>query len=99
MNRFILCISLALVLGACTKKENPVSQSPHLPELNSVHTNLAFTCTHEADHLPSLDPKADELFQYARYLQKKSGPKDFDDIVRYYRIAAAYGHYKGNADQ
>jgi len=57
---------------------------------------LAFTCTHEADHLPPLDPQADELFNYARYLQKKKGPKDFNAMARYYRIAAAYGHYKAN---
>ena len=34
-------------------------------------------------------PDADKLFVYARYLQKQSGPKDFADIMRYYRIAAA----------
>ena len=41
-----------------------------LPDLAQVKTNLAFTCSREADHLPSLDPQADQLFQYARYLQK-----------------------------
>ncbi|EKS9796016.1 MULTISPECIES: SEL1-like repeat protein [Burkholderia] len=96
MNRLALCISFALLMGACTKKEKPAPESTTLPDLNSVQANLAFTCTHNADHLPSLDPKADALFQYARYLQKRNGPKDFDDIVRYYRIAAAYGHYKAN---
>lgn len=61
-----------------------------------MRLNLAFTCTHEADHLPRLDPEADKLFQYARYLEKKDGPKDFNDIARYYRIASAHGHYKAN---
>ncbi|WP_431227490.1 SEL1-like repeat protein [Burkholderia contaminans] len=96
MNRLALCISFALLMGACTKKENLAPESATLPDLSSVQANLAFTCTHEANHLPSLDPKADALFQYARYLQKRNGPKDFDDVVRYYRIAAAYGHYKAN---
>ncbi|WP_425194986.1 SEL1-like repeat protein [Paraburkholderia phenazinium] len=86
-------MSLALLVCACTKKETPVAQ---LPDMSAVRANLAFTCAHESDHLPPLDPKADRLFQYARYLQKKDGPKDFDDILRYYRIAAAYGHYKAN---
>ncbi|QRN55702.1 sel1 repeat family protein [Dyella caseinilytica] len=53
-------------------------------------------CTHEADHLPPLDPDADQLFKYARYLEKKSGPKDFNVVARYYRIAAAHSHYKAN---
>lgn len=70
-----------------------MSQSP---DLTALRANLAFTCAHEASHLPKLDPDADKLFLYARYLQKQEGPKDFDDIMRYYRIAAAHGHYKAN---
>lgn len=66
------------------------------PDLSAVRANLAFTCAHEADRLPPLNPEADQLFQYARSLQKREGPKDFDDIMRYYRIAAAYGNYKAN---
>ncbi|KAF1036457.1 MAG: hypothetical protein GAK33_04016 [Burkholderia lata] len=64
--------------------------------MSAVRANLAFTCTHQADHLPSLDPQADSLFRYARYLEKKDGPKDFNDVARYYRIAAAHDHYKAN---
>jgi len=59
-----------------------------VPDLASVRANLAFTCAHEAD----------ELFKYARYLQTRSGPKDFDEVARYYRIAAAHGHYKANSN-
>jgi len=79
-------------LTGCSK-ENPL---PKLPDLAEVRANLAFTCVHEADHLPPLDPEADQLFTYGRHLQKRKGPKDFDEIVRYYRIAAAHGHYKAN---
>nr|WKF59307.1 hypothetical protein HUO10_003816 [Paraburkholderia busanensis] len=64
--------------------------------MSTVRANLAFTCTHESDHLPRLDPQADKLFKYARYLEKRQGPKNFNDIARYYRIAAAYGHYSAN---
>ncbi|WP_019447109.1 sel1 repeat family protein [Cupriavidus sp. BIS7] len=67
-----------------------------VPDLATVRANLAFTCAHEADHLPPLDPEADALFKYARHLQKLQGPKDFDEVARYYRIAAAHGHYKAN---
>jgi len=69
-----------------------------VPNLEAVRANLAFTCVQEADHLPPLDPEADELFKYARYLQKLPGPKDFDEVARYYRIAAAHGHYKANSN-
>ncbi|ASL42634.1 hypothetical protein bAD24_I04035 [Burkholderia sp. AD24] len=94
MNKTQLLIPLVLLICACTHKENTVVSS--LPDLSAVRANLAFTCTHEADHLPPLDPQADILFQYGRYLQKKDRPKDFNEVARYYRIAAAHGHYKAN---
>ena len=96
MSRHILAIALALLFCACTKKETPTAQ---LPDMSAVRTDLAFTCVHEEDHLPALDPQANRLFLYARYLEKKDAPKDFNDIARYYRIAAAYGHYKANQNQ
>ncbi|UEP31978.1 MULTISPECIES: sel1 repeat family protein [unclassified Burkholderia] len=93
MKRNLLIIVAVLGLCACTKKDNPVTSSP---DMSAVRVNLAFTCVHQADHLPPLDPEADGLFRYARYLEKKEGSKDFNDIARYYRIAAAHGHYKAN---
>ncbi|AIF46969.1 hypothetical protein HY57_06655 [Dyella japonica A8] len=69
---------------------------PTPAELAAVRANLAFTCTHEADHLPPLNMEADQLFKYGLHLEKKDGPKDFNAVARYYRIAAAYGHYKAN---
>ena len=45
-----------------------------------------------------LDPDADQLFRYGRYLQKQDGPKDFNEVARFYRIAAAHGHYKANGN-
>ena len=94
MRTFILLSLVACaLLSACSPKENPLSA---LPDLSAVRANLTFTCSHEADRLPPLDPEADQLFKYGRYLQKKEGPKDFDAVARYYRIAAAHGHYKAN---
>ncbi|QBR03577.1 sel1 repeat family protein [Paraburkholderia pallida] len=69
---------------------------PSQTDWSAVRAKLAFTCVHAADHLPALDPTADALFKYARYLQKQDGPKNYDEIARYYRIAAASGHYKAN---
>ncbi|WGS51346.1 sel1 repeat family protein [Paraburkholderia sp. D15] len=93
MKKNALVIVLAFVLCACTKKDTPLAP---LPDTSAVRANLAFTCVHEADRLPALDPEADKLFKYARYLEKKDGPKDFNNVSRYYRIAAAHGHYKAN---
>jgi len=94
MRRGVLVSLLAGIVCACTK----VSPLASLPDLSAVRANLAFTCVHQADHLPRLDPEADQLFKYARWLQKQDGPKDFSDIARYYRIAAAHDHYKANTN-
>jgi len=93
MRKTPLLIVATVLACACSHKET--SMKPLSP-LNDLRTNLAFSCAYEADHLPPLDPQADQLFKYGRYLEKKEGPKDFNDIARYYRIAAAYGHYKAN---
>jgi len=106
MRRRLTLLAAALTLAACSK-ESPMSSLPNMP---TIRANLAFTCTHEADHLPPLNPEADQLFQYARYLERQAGPflrqkqqqdgtvpapRD-DEVARLYRIAAAYGHYKAN---
>ena len=93
MKKAICIVLLAGLVGACSNKENAV---PSQAEMSAARAKLAFTCTHEADHLPPLDPEADQLFKYGLYLEKLDGPKDFDSAARYYRIAAAYGHYKAN---
>ncbi|MCA8012653.1 sel1 repeat family protein [Burkholderia vietnamiensis] len=86
-------ICLALALCACSNKDNSM---PSEADMNAVRAKLAFTCVHEVDHLPPLDPEADTLFKYALYLEKQEGPKNYDAAARYYRIAAAYGHFKAN---
>ena len=93
MHRPLIILSVACLFAGCLKHGNDTNS---MPDLSAVRANLAFNCVHQADHLPRLDPQADTLFQYARYLQNKAGPKDFNEIARYYRIAAAYGHYKAN---
>ncbi|WP_065502639.1 DUF6396 domain-containing protein [Burkholderia stabilis] len=91
--RFMLVNFLAIAsLSACSKE----SELPGSSDLASIRANLAFACTHEADRLPTLNPNVETLFRYGRYLQTRDGPKNFDEIARYYRIAAAYGHYKAN---
>ncbi|MDE1716150.1 sel1 repeat family protein [Chromobacterium amazonense] len=73
-----------------------------MQNLDQVKANLAFTCVYEKDHLPKLDPNADQLYRYARYVQKNNLLKDdvsvYPELERYYRIATAHGHYKANLE-
>ncbi|QOZ81985.1 sel1 repeat family protein [Chromobacterium sp. Rain0013] len=89
----ILTLSLAACGGA---KERSV------PDLKEVEAKLAFNCVYEKDHLPALNPEAEQLYRYARWLQKnqieKEDPLRFPEMERYYRIATAHGHYKANLD-
>ena len=89
----IAIFPIAALVCACSK--SGLSPSDH-PDAGLLQPNRQFSCTHELSHLPALNADADKLFVYARYLQKHSDPVDFDDIMRYYRIAAAYGHYNAN---
>ena len=81
-----------IALSACSKDNSMFS----MPDIDRVKTKLAFTCAHEVNSLPPVDSHADEIFNYARYLEKQRGEKDYNEIARYYRIAAAYDHYKAN---
>ncbi|CAE6873541.1 DUF6396 domain-containing protein [Paraburkholderia domus] len=92
--RYPVLVSLFILLASgCSNRGDAL---PWDAALGNIRVNLAFTCTHEADRLPVLDPDADSLFRYGRYLQTRDGPKNFDEMARYYRIAAAHGHYKAN---
>ncbi|WP_414448227.1 sel1 repeat family protein [Burkholderia sp. 22PA0099] len=93
MKRTVLTICLTILVSACSNKDR---QLPSQSDMNGVRSNLAFVCVHQADHLPPLDPQANEFFKYGLYLEKQDGPKDFNSAARYYRIAATYGHYKAN---
>ncbi|WP_200822996.1 SEL1-like repeat protein [Caballeronia catudaia] len=91
---FILsAVATVILLNAC-ERENSVSAS--VPDLKEVRANLAFTCSHEVNRLPSLDGRTESLFAYGRYLYKQDGEKNFNQVARYYRIAAAHDHYKAN---
>ena len=59
-----------------------------------AYSRLAFKCIYERDSLPELNQDADILYRYGLYLEKRKGQKDYDEIARYYRIAAAHDHYK-----
>ena len=84
-------------LVACHASENARRKSVENSELVQSG-NLKFVCMHEADHWPAIDPEADRLFQYGRWLQKQPSPQDFKSIGRLYRIAASNGHYKAESN-
>lgn len=100
--RSLRCLLLAIALtplAACDgnhAKERPV---PNLPD---VQAKLAFKCVHEKDVIPPRNPEADQLYKYARWLEKnnavKNDPKVYPQVERLLRIATAYGHDKANLE-
>ncbi|MBD8237919.1 SEL1-like repeat protein [Pseudomonas fluorescens] len=97
-NRFLLLASL--LLAACDTGSAPAyrSQFTSVNPLTEIKAKLAFDCVHE--QIPASSAEADELFEYARWLQKNNllkQDKSVDaEIERLYRIAAENGHYKAN---
>ena len=71
-----------------------------LPDMAGLRPDMAFTCTHEAEHIPPRDPEAEQLYQHARWLRRsnllKDDPTVYPLIERLVRIASAYGHDKAN---
>ncbi|SFN15955.1 hypothetical protein SAMN05660284_00681 [Formivibrio citricus] len=96
---FWLALPLCLLLAAC----NPFhSKERSVPKLDEIRANLAFTCAYEKDRIPPRDPEADQLYHYARWLERnnllKPDPAVWPQQERLYRIATAYGHDKANLE-
>jgi TPR repeat protein len=89
-----LSLTLSLMLSGCNEEDG----TRDVPDLQAVTENLKFDCVYETDKLSALMPESDRLYKYGLYLQLKAGPKDFDEVARYYRIAAAHGHYKASTN-
>ncbi|WP_161784312.1 sel1 repeat family protein [Aquabacterium sp. NJ1] len=70
------------------------------PDMAGLRPDMAFTCTHEAEHIPPRNPEAEQLYQHARWLRRNNLLKDdaaaYPAIERLVRIATAYGHDKAN---
>ncbi|WP_314788719.1 hypothetical protein [Burkholderia stabilis] len=77
MGKMLIGLLVLAGVSACSKADSLSIR----PELADVHANLAFTCTHEVDRLPTLNPDAEALFRYGRYLQTRDGPKNFDEVA------------------
>jgi TPR repeat protein len=90
----VAAVILAAMLSGCDKEDG----MRDVPVLKTLHENLTFECAYEADKLPVLRPELDQIYKYGLYLQLKPGTKDFNDVARHYRIAAAHGHYRASAN-
>ena len=91
--KHLATVLASLLLIACN-----MSDKTPLKPLDDIKADLAFTCVHEVIPPPSAD--TDQVFQYARWLQKNNllkQDKTVDaEIERLYRIAAENGHFKAN---
>ncbi|MNQ81368.1 Sel1 repeat protein [compost metagenome] len=98
MRRLLLLTSLLLTACDCGSAPTRPTQDTSVNPLTEIKANLAFSCVHE--QIPAPSAETDELFQYARWLQKNNllkQDKSVDaEIERLYRIAAENGHYKAN---
>jgi TPR repeat protein len=94
MRRLLLLTSLLLV--ACGTGAIHAKKDTALDHLSQIKANLAFTCKHERYPEPTAD--ADQLFHFARWLQKNNQLKQDKavdaQIERLYRIAAENDHAK-----
>ncbi|WP_419709051.1 DUF6396 domain-containing protein [Pseudomonas sp. NFX224] len=89
--KLLLALFSFLMITACSKEEE---QMPDAASVDFAYSRLEFKCTYERDSLPVLNQDVDVLYLYSLYLEKRKGQKDYDEIARYYRIAAAHDHYK-----
>ena len=91
--KHLATVLASLLLIACN-----MSDKTPLEPLDDIKVDLAFTCVHEVIPPPSAD--TDQVFQYARWLQKNNllkQDKTVDaEIERLYRIASESGHFKAN---
>jgi hypothetical protein len=98
MRWFLLLTSLLLAACDTGRDRTHPTQDTTLNPLTEIKAKLAFTCAHE--QIPTPSAETDELFLYARWLQKNNllkQDKSVDaEIERLYRIAAENGHYKAN---
>ncbi|WP_162130438.1 SEL1-like repeat protein [Pseudomonas sp. GM55] len=91
MKNICLVLCVCFFIAACSRKEESMSDTS---QTDFAYSRLAFNCVYERDSLPVLNQDADVLYHYSLYLEKRKGQKDYDEIARYYRIAAAHDHYK-----
>ncbi len=96
MIRTYLLIPLVILISACSNKETPLASLPDL-SARCAPTSPSLVCM-KPIICRRLIRRPRRSFAYGRHLQKQKGPKDFNEVARFYRIAAAHGHYKANGN-
>lgn len=85
----LMICSLALVVSC-----KPTGEKETMMTQKTV-PDLTFTCVHEKDTLPPVDPEADVWFKQARELEKANRyQRDYAQIGALYRKAAERDHPK-----
>jgi hypothetical protein len=91
MKRLLFFLCVAVAMTACSEKdENMLDAS----QVDFAYKRLKFQCAYEKDFLPPLVRDADILYKYSLYLESSTDDKRYNEVARYYRIAAAHDHYK-----
>ncbi|MFZ5936991.1 DUF6396 domain-containing protein [Pseudomonas sp. HS6-2] len=93
---YIACVIFIGLIIAFEERLMPMQTETS--DTSEMYKDLTFECRREADVLPPLDPGADSLYKYGLFLEQQEGPKDFNEIAKYYRIAASHGHYKASTN-
>ena len=98
MKKINRVLSLIILIAGCDSGDKPLTHFiPEKADYDVAFQRLEFKCISEKNNLPDLDDNAQRLYDYGVYLTQASGPKQFDEAARYYRIAAAFGHYRAAA--
>lgn len=95
MNYYALAaLLIALPLTGCdTKEETTAGSPPASADYDAAYDTSEFKCVYESANLPAPNPEVELLYQYGMHLAAATEPEDLDKIARYFRIAAAHGHY------
>lgn len=98
MRLAFLLLGLLLIAYTISIERTFSTKEIPLKPLTEVKAKLSFSCAHEV--IPSASADTDQLFQYARWLQKNNLLKQENavdaEIERLYRIATENGHFKAN---
>lgn len=95
----LVTLLIALPLTGCDAKDEATAGLPPLSaDYDAAHDTSEFKCAYESANLPAPDPEVELLYRYGMHLAAAREPEAFDKIARYFRIAAAHGHYLAATD-
>lgn len=66
-------------------------------DMRKLFKKAKVECVRERQNLPALDASVDALYEYGFYLEQTEDEANEEPAYRFYRIAAAHGHYKASS--